>query len=50
MGFVRVFQLTKENCGIAWKKGCFKAKDSWVLSFNAKYSHKERLLVLKFLL
>lgn len=49
-GFCLSFSMTKENYGIAWNKGCFKAKDSWVLSFNAKYSHKERLLVLKFLL
>jgi hypothetical protein len=41
------FSMTKarENCGIAWNKGCFKAKDSRVLSFNAKYSHKDGLMV-----
>jgi hypothetical protein len=28
------------ECRIAWSKGCLKAKDSQVLAFSVKYSHK----------
>lgn len=30
----------RDNCRIAWRKGCLKAKDSWVQGFTHKLSHK----------